>query len=60
MDLILGHISPEPMSCPKLKNISLTLWVIRKTSFWFSGHVDPNGVVHHVQGEHYQRKFLRD
>ena len=25
--------------CPELKNIGLTLWVIRKTSFWFSRHV---------------------
>ena len=39
MDLIWGHISPEPISCPELKNISLTLWVIQKTSFWFSRHV---------------------
>ena len=39
MDLILGHISPEPISCPELKNISLALWVIQKTSFWFGRHV---------------------
>ena len=39
MDLIWGHISTEPMRCPQLKNIGLTLWAIRKTSFLFSGHV---------------------
>ena len=37
--MIWGHISPEPIGCPKLKNISLTLWVIWKTSFWFGRHV---------------------
>ena len=39
MDLIWGHISTEPMRCPELKNICLTLWAIRKTSFLFHGHV---------------------
>ena len=39
MDLILGHISLEPVRCPELKNIGLTVWAIQKTSFWFSGHV---------------------
>ena len=39
MDLIWGHISPEPVSCPKLKNIGLTFWHFQKTSFWFSRHV---------------------
>ena len=39
MDLIWGHISPEAMRYPELKNIGLTLWPIRKTSFLFSGHV---------------------
>ena len=48
MDLIWGHISPKPMRCPELKNIGLTLWAIRKTSFLFSGHVPgfrPSGLV---------------
>ena len=39
MDLIWGHISPEPMRCPECENIGLNLWPIQKTSFWFSGHV---------------------
>ena len=39
MDLIWGHIAPEPMSCPELKNIGLTLWVIQKISVWLSRHV---------------------
>ena len=45
MDLIWGHIAPEAMSCPELKNIGLTLWVIQKTSVWFSRHVDSDVVV---------------
>ena len=28
------------MRCPELKNICLTLWAIRKTSFLFHGHVE--------------------
>ena len=39
MDLIWGHISPEPIRCPECENIGLTLWPIQKTSFRFSGHV---------------------
>ena len=39
MDLIWGHISPEWVSHPELKNIGLTFWHFRKTSFWFSRHV---------------------
>ena len=39
MDLTWGQIAAEPMSCPELKNIGLTLWVIQKTSVWFSRHV---------------------
>ena len=27
----------KPMTCPELKNISLTFWVIQKTSFRFGG-----------------------
>ena len=37
--LIWRHISPEPLTRPECKNIGLTLWPIRKTSFWFGGHV---------------------
>ena len=37
--LIWWHISPEPLTCPEWKNIGLTLWPIRKTSFRFGGHV---------------------
>ena len=47
MDLIWGHISTEPMTCPELKNISLIFWQIQKTSFWFGGHVIPV----HVQAD---------
>ena len=39
MDLIWRHISPEPMRCPECINIGLTLWPIRRTSFWFGTHV---------------------
>ena len=44
MDLIWGHISPELVSCPELKNIGLTFWHFRKTSFWFSRHVPYKGL----------------
>ena len=40
MDLILEHIFPELVSCPKLKNIGLTFCHFRKTSFWFCRHVE--------------------
>ena len=43
MVLIWGHISPEPMRYPELKNVDLTLWPIRKTSLLFSEYV-PGGV----------------
>ena len=49
MDLIWGHLSTEPMTCPELKNI-----------IWFGGHVpggqqdQGHGVVLHDQGEGYQ------
>ena len=51
MDLIWGHISPEPMGCPELKNIGLTLWVIQKTSVWFSRHVYILGPWWHSLGD---------
>ena len=43
--LIWWHISPEPLTCPECKNIGLTLWPIRKTSFRFGGHVMPSTVI---------------
>ena len=30
-------LNKQPMTCPKLKNIILTFWQIKKTSFWFGG-----------------------
>ena len=50
MDLIWGHISPEQMRYPELKNIGLTLWPIQKTSFLFGGHV--TSYIHEVIHEH--------
>ena len=29
MDLIWGHISTEPVSCPKVKNIGLIFWHLK-------------------------------
>ena len=41
-------MSPESIGCPELKNIGHTLWVIQKTSFWFSRHVYHGGQALHA------------
>ena len=50
MHMIWGHVSPEPMTRPELKNINLTFWAIQKTLLRFSGHVRPPELVYNMRG----------
>ena len=51
MDLIWGHISLKPMTCPELKNISLTFWAIQNTLFRFGGHLQIYEIVRIVSSK---------